>query len=118
MTNTTTLTDSSRAEINAIVSAHIRRYLKGVVIAYVFLLVGLGFALHENNSNAAATQRLAQQSATTRISTVKQRCTLTQIILSGVKIKSGGIANELQKSYAKCRAQLVEVEAIAKSGGK
>jgi hypothetical protein len=113
-TTNITLTDDDRAEIRAIISARISRYVKGVTVAYVLLLAGLGFALHENGATSTATHNLAVESAATRVHTVSQRCALTGLLAE--EIPSARI--KLLASEKKCNEQLVEVEAIAKQGGK
>lgn len=80
--------------------------------------VGIGFAeIHDaankTNAVAAAAHETAKHSALTRVSTVKQRCDLTDLILHGVAVKPH-YRQKLEASSVKCREQLKEVEAIAK----
>jgi len=74
------------------------------IIGYLILLFGVGFL---------GIELMNQQhdSALSRVSTVEQRCELTDLVLNEAHNPANIV--KLERSYGKCKASLVKVKAEA-----
>lgn len=88
------------------------RVIFGLAAAVLVLMAVVAYAFVRVDE-AAHSQAVIQKASTkTRVSTVSQRCDLTNLMLTGFIPRGPWVTAKLTKSLAGCRKQLATVKAI------
>ena len=100
-----------------------RRGTAAFVVLFITVVIGLVEVVHQNEEieqtaktakiAASRTSELAKKSAIARVTTVSERCELTQHIVVVLKNANNKETIWFEESLTACREQLAEVQEIA-----
>lgn len=101
-------TSKQRQEIEEISRSRARKYVARVLIGYVFLGLGTGYAIVSNSGSSL--HQYESKAAVTRVSGTRERCDLTNTLFQSLEKES--VKDELLHLKITCAEKLNEAERI------